>query len=86
MTPEQLDRLIVAAERFALAWEKISQIAQEWYDSDHPSYSGLPDAEVFKVGDPHQEPKSKAEYRDFPGDGPGRFQTIIDKAHKTAES
>jgi hypothetical protein len=76
MTAEQLERLISALERFVTVSEKICRIQERRY----PEPGETPDAEVFRVGEPHQEPQSKAEYAEFPGDGPGRFQTLIDKA------
>jgi hypothetical protein len=76
MDPKQIERLIVAAERFALAFESLSKIAERLY----PEPGETPDAEVYRVGDAKKEPQTKAEYRDFPGDGPGRFQTLIDNA------
>ena len=78
MTPKQLERLIVALERFVTVSEKICRIQERRYPE-----SGEPqDAEVWRVGDKPKEPQSKAEYDAFPGDGPGRFQTLIDTAHK----
>ena len=73
----QIERLISAAERFASAWEKIATIQERRYPK--PVEAG--DAEVWKVGDAKKEPTSKSEYRDFPGDSKGRFQTIIEAAH-----
>jgi hypothetical protein len=76
----QIDRLIAAAERFSLAWEKIATIQQRRY----PEPVEAEDAEVWRVGDAQKEPNSKAEYRDFPGDSRGKFQTIIEAAHAAA--
>ena len=69
-------------ERFLTIADRALNLFDKWIDRKYPIQKEQ-DGEVWRKGDPLPEPKTPAEYRDFPGDQPGRFQQAIAAARRS---
>ncbi len=76
MNPEQLDRIIAVAERFAAVMEKRLEL-------EYPKPEESVDAVFVKVGQGNaDQPESKAEYEEFPEDEPSSFEALFQKLNQ----
>ena len=66
LSEAQVDRLLDLGERLVKLAETVLT----------PVYEVPKDAEVWKLGDPRKA-ETKADYRNLPDDGRGRFQELV---------
>ena len=59
--------------------DRALNLFDKWIERRYPQQKEQ-QSEVWRKGDPLPEPQTVEEYRDFPREGPGRFQQAINSA------
>ena len=68
LTPQQIDRLLDLGERLV-------KLAESRFT---PIYE-VPNAEIWRQGEPGKKAETREEYRELPTTGPGRFSDYVSK-------
>lgn len=78
MNAKQSERLVVSFEKIASSLGSFAKIQEKRFKLEFPVETEPQPAEVFHRGDSKPpEPQTVEEYRDFPSDQPGKYETLI---------